>query len=47
MYGPDADALYSAIEPILRESALSTGGHVIKRLGEAFNPNVKKVRIDL
>ena len=47
MYGPNADALYSAIEPILRESPLSMGGHIVKRYGEAVDPNAKEVRIDL
>ena len=47
MYGPDADALYSVIEPILRESALSMGGHITKRHGKATDPDAKEVRIDL
>ena len=47
MFGPDADALYSAIEPILRESALSAGGHIIKRYGEVDDPDAKEVHIDL
>ncbi len=44
MYGPDADALYSAIEPILRESTLIAGGHITKRYGDL---DAKEVRIDL
>ncbi len=45
MYGPDANALYSAIESILRESELSAGGHVTKRYGGSGGPD--EVVIDL
>ena len=47
MYGPDADAIFSAIERILRESPHSRGGYVIKRYGEATDPTAKEVRVDL
>ncbi len=47
MYGPDADALFAAIEQILRESPLTRGAHVIKRYGEVLDPGAKKVRVDL
>ena len=47
MYGPDADALFSTIEPILRSSACTRGGFVIKRYGKASDPEVREVRIDL
>jgi hypothetical protein len=46
MYGPDADALFAAVEPILRESPLAVGGHAIKRYGKAVDPDAKNVRID-
>jgi len=44
MYGPDADALWSAVEPVLRGAGLSDGSHAIKRFGE---PGAPEVRIDL
>lgn len=47
MYGPDADALFAVTEPILRASTVSTGGHAIKRFGEAGDPNAKEVQVDL
>ena len=46
MYGPNADALFSVAEPILRASELSKGGHVIKRYGKAGDPQAKETRID-
>jgi hypothetical protein len=33
MYGPNADALFTAIEPTLRTSPLAEGATVIKRKG--------------
>jgi hypothetical protein len=46
MYGPDADALFAVVEPILRASPLSRGGHAIKRYGEAGDENAREVRVD-
>lgn len=46
MYGPDADALFAAIEPLLRDSPLSSGGHVIKRYGDVSDANAIEVRVD-
>ena len=46
MYGPNADALFQAVEPILRDSPLSFGGHAIKRYGEASDADAKEVRVD-
>lgn len=34
MYGPDADALYSAIEKLLQDNQFSRGITVYKRYGE-------------
>jgi hypothetical protein len=45
MYGPDADALFSAIEPVLRLSPLTKGARVIKRYGEASDRDAKEVSI--
>ncbi len=47
MYGPDADALFAAIEPTLRGSPLSRGGYAIKRYGDPDDPDAKEVRVDL
>ena len=33
MYGPDADALYEAVAPVLRGSSLVKGGTVLRRYG--------------
>ena len=33
MYGPDADALYGAVAPLLRDSAVAADGVVIRRYG--------------
>jgi hypothetical protein len=33
MYGPDADTLYEAVAPVLRDSALAADGVVIRRYG--------------
>jgi hypothetical protein len=33
MYGPDADALYAAVAPILRNSLLARTGIVVRRYG--------------
>ena len=45
LYGPDADVLFSAIEPILREGALADGSYAIKRYGAAADPNAKETRV--
>jgi hypothetical protein len=47
MYGPDADALFGAIQPVLQRSALATGGYAIKRYGEAEDEDAREVRVDL
>ena len=47
MYGADADALFTAVEPMLRASALAEGAYVIKRYGDVGDPSVREVRIDL
>jgi hypothetical protein len=47
MYGPDADALFAAVEPVLRRSPLAHGGHVIKRYGAANESGAKEVVIKL
>lgn len=45
MYGPDADRLFAAIEPLLKSSPLASGGYAVKRYGEAGDPNAREVRV--
>jgi len=45
MYGPDADALFAGIEPLLRSSPVTKEATIIKRYGEAMNPNAKEVKV--
>jgi hypothetical protein len=47
MYGPDADRLFAAVEPILKQSSLAPGGSATKRYGDAGDPDAREVRIDL
>jgi hypothetical protein len=44
-YGPDADVLFAAIEPVLKASSLARGGYAIKRYGEAADPAAREVRV--
>ena len=44
MYGPDADALWSAIDSAVSRKALGPGSHVIKRYGP---PGAREVRVEL
>ena len=46
MYGPDADRLFAAVEPLLRGSSLVKGGHAIKRYGPAADPQARQVRVE-
>jgi hypothetical protein len=46
MYGPDADALFETIEPMLRDSSLTANGHAVRRYGDANDHNSKETRID-
>ena len=47
MYGPDADYLFEAIEPVLRTTSVTSGGYAIKRYGAAEDPNSAEVRVAL
>jgi hypothetical protein len=47
MYGPDAEALYSAVQPIVREAATQAGSFVVKRRGAPGDPDAKEERIEL
>ncbi len=44
MYGPDADALFGAIESSLRSAPLGPGSYAIKRYGD---PGASESRVDL
>ena len=45
IYGPDADALYGHIEPVLRSNPLAAGGFAIKRYGEASDADAREARV--
>lgn len=47
LYGPDADALYSVIEPVLRASLVTQGGHATLRYGAHNTPNVREKYIEI
>lgn len=47
MYGPDADLLFAAVEPVLKSSALASGGWAVKRYGEASDPGANEVNVRL
>jgi hypothetical protein len=44
MYGPDAEALWAAVEPVLRSAGLGVGCYAIKRYGP---PGANESRIEL
>jgi hypothetical protein len=45
MYGPEADRLFSVIEPLLKNCPLASGGYAIKRYGEVDDLTVEEVRV--
>jgi hypothetical protein len=44
MYGPDADALFAAVEPLIRAFPARPGSYAVKRYGE---PGASTVRVEL
>lgn len=46
-YGPDADALWDAMKPIIQGSDPEPGSYVIKTYGDATKPSAKQVRVNL
>lgn len=46
-YGPDADALYEVMEPILRAVPPREGSYAVKRYGPADDPTAEQVRVEL
>jgi hypothetical protein len=47
MYGPDAEVLYRAVEPIIRAAAPRTSSFVVKRRGAPDDPDAKEETIQL
>jgi hypothetical protein len=47
MYGPDADALFDAIKPILKASPHAKGGFAIKRYRGASAAKAREVKVNL
>jgi len=47
MYGPDADALFAAVEPVLREFVPARGGCAIRPHGSVFDENAPEERVEL
>jgi hypothetical protein len=47
MYGPDADALFDAIKPILKASPHAKGGFAIKRYRGASASTTREVKVNL
>ena len=47
IYGPDADAIFAAVEPVIRRFPPGSGSYAIKRYGEADDPDAREVRLDL
>jgi hypothetical protein len=47
IYGPDADALFAAVEPVIRGFPAGEGSYAIKRYGDVDDSNAREVRIDL
>lgn len=47
LYGPDADTLFQTIEPVLRASKVTQGGHATLRYGAYNTPNVMEKYIEI
>jgi hypothetical protein len=47
LYGPDADALYAVIEPVLRASQVTQGGNATLRYGSHGEHNVLEKYIEI
>ena len=46
-YGPDADALFDAMEPVLAELPPPPGSYALKRYGPANDPQSREDRVGL
>ena len=47
LYGADAEALYGAIEPVLRASPVTQGGNATLRFGPPNTPNVRERYVEI
>ena len=47
MYGPDADALFAIVQPVLLSAPIAKGGFAIKRYGKAQDAKTKEVVVSL
>jgi hypothetical protein len=45
--GPDANALWVLMKPVVAQFAPGPGSYLIKRYGDASDPSAKEVRINL
>jgi hypothetical protein len=46
-YGPDADALWNVMRPIVTRANPAAGSYVIKRYGDVNDPGAREVRVEL
>ncbi len=46
-YGPDADALWDVMRPVIVEASPNPGSYAIKRYGEASDASAKEMRVEL
>ena len=46
-YGPDADALWDVMKPVIVEASPKPGSYAIKRYGEAGDTSAREIRIEL
>jgi len=46
MYGPDADALLSAVDPLVKASPFAKGAKGVKRYGEASDPEAREETVE-
>jgi len=47
LYGEDADVLYRATSPVVEKARIEPGSHVVKRYGDADDPEAREERIVL
>ena len=46
MYGPNADALFAAVDPLFKQSPLVKGARGVRRYGEASDQDAKEETVD-
>ena len=47
MYGPDADTLFAAIQPVIAAVTPPRGAYAIKRYGSSDDPGAREERVEL